>query len=670
MKRRGYILAGSLALAACSGNEGPNISGVDGSQILTLQIQPAADTIFIPDSVRATDRLQLTATAKGQGGRDLTISRYVWSTSDSTVAVVDGSGLVTPVSAGTAVISASASRIATATVVVAPITNRVLLAPEADTLFVDDPISAKDSLRFVAAAFDASGARIAGMRFTWSTSSGTSATVDSTGLVKAVSLGTTALTVRSVGSQTVGSITVLPVLKSVVITDPLSAQALAGDSITLVASARNYGDTLVARRFTWASLTPGVATVDSTGRVAFLTSGSASITATSAFRSDTVTFTVESRALASVTVGGDFACGVGQSGRAWCWGKGTLGQLGSAGDSTCFDDVPQSGRLACALAPKALSRPELVFAQIAAGDVSACGVSTQQQLYCWGDDTFGQIGNGSGGGGSSPRLATVGSERFTTITAGNAHACALNVSGQAYCWGQDSLGQLGYNRGVNSSTPVPVSGPAGAQPSTLRFTAISAGGSHTCAVETTGALWCWGSNLTGALGDTAVAVRSLSPVAVRSTATYTQVAAGRNHTCALTTAGEIHCWGLNISRQVGVAAPNTVLLPTLIGSGYVAVVVGYDHTCGLLSGGAAQCWGQNEYGQLGSGDPIPSGTSATPVPVSGGLTFSRIAAGRRSTCGIDTAGVTWCWGSNHLGALGNQLQAMENSIPQRLAPLR
>ncbi len=671
MKKLAMVLTGLVALVACSDTEGPNISGVDGKEILTLQIQPAADTIFVPDTIRATDRLQLRATAFDPNRRELVITRYVWTSSDSAVAVVDSFGLVRPVGIGSAVISASASRIATAAVVVARITNRVSLTPRNDTILTDDPIGPRDSVRFVAAAADAGGARITGIRLVWSTSIPTVATVDSTGLVRAVSLGSTAITVRSSGSQTVGSITVLPVVKSVVVGDPATTQVLAGDAVTLVARARDYSDAIVTRSFTWTSLAPGVASVDSAGRVVFLDPGSASIIATTAFRSDTVTFTVRSRALQSLDVGNDFACGVGTTGRAWCWGKGTVGQLGTAADSTCFDDNPATPqRMACAIAPKAISGAELVFAQVAAGDSTACGVTVQQQLYCWGDDTFGQIGNGNGGGGATPRLATVGSERFTSVTVGSAHACALNLNGNAYCWGQDSLGQLGNSRLVNSTTPIPVAGPGAVGSAALRFSSISAGGFHTCGITVGGALWCWGDNAVGAVGDSAVTGIADAPVQTLSNERFVQVSAGRRHTCALTEQGAVYCWGSNASRQLANPTVAFLRVPTPVRGGYTGVTVGTDHSCALLASGQLECWGSNSHGQLGRGDPRPSGVSAEPTVVTGARLFRSIAAGRRSTCGIDTTGATFCWGSNNLGTLGNQLQALVQSTPQRLAPLR
>ena len=119
-----------------------------------------------------------------------------------------------------------------------------------------------------------------------------------------------------------------------------------------------------------------------------------------------------------------------------------------------------------------MNRPDLSFTTISAGEAFGCGVGTDQMLYCWGSDEFGQIGNGQDGAGATPSLATVKTHRFTTVSAGGAHACALNLAGTAYCWGNDASGQLGDNRNIHSTTPIPV------VDTTLSFRTISASAAH------------------------------------------------------------------------------------------------------------------------------------------------------------------------------------------------
>ena len=758
MRRRlmwmGLCLVGTVS---CSQGElGPNISNVDGTAIVSVRIQPSVDTILIPDTVRASDRLQLRGVATGRTGGDITVDRFVWRSSDPTVARVDSFGLVTPVRTGSVEITASAYKVGTARVVVLPASNRIVVTPRADTIFIDEPVTATtDSARLRAQAYDGAGVAVTGVRYSWQSSAPATASVDSTGLARALSFGLTTLTVRGNGAQATVSLlvrprteriaiapgvdtifvddpivaakdtarpaplafdiagrpllsgvrfswqsaaptvatvdsagvvraralgtttltlraalseatatmNVLPVVRNVTLSSPL-AQVLDGDTLQLTARAFDYLSQPMARRFVWRSSSPGVATVDSMGRVIFVSPGTATFTATSAFRSSAVAVTALPRQLLMVDAGGDFACGITPLGRGYCWGRGDIGQLGSVADSTCFND--DGVRLPCTLEPKHMEGG-VEFGIIAAGDRAVCGVSAQRLLYCWGDDAFGQIGNGGAGGGPVPALATVGSERFTTVTAGGAHACALNLLGAAYCWGKDESGQLGDILDVNSTTPIPVVGPTGRPSDALRFTKISAGASHTCAVTVDGAAFCWGEGQFGALGNGQSTSRDF-PVAVAGTEPFREVSAGRDHSCAVAASGNLYCWGSNDSAQVGQpAAVRLKDVPTIVGSGYTAVSAGDYFTCALTTAKTVNCWGRNSLGELGRGEPNPRGTHGTPAGVVPVVPFVSVSVGRRHACALGTDGQTYCWGSNMLGALGNQLQAAVRTTPQKVA---
>ncbi len=674
---RKLALAGVMAsLLGCIEDNGPNISGVDGGQIASVNIQPLADTLFIPDTVRATDRLQLNAFATATTGVVVKNLRYVWTSSDTLIARVDSVGLVTPIRTGSVVITASAARVGTATVVILPAANRLVVTPAIDTIFVDDPIvSTRDTVRLSVAAFDPAGAPLTGVRFTWQSATPAAATVDSLGTVRAIGLGSSVLTVRAPSRLATATVAVLPVVRNVVVTDPLP-QSVDGDTVQLVARAFDYTNHVVTRKFAWRSLDPTAATIDTNGRVIFIAPGPVTLTATTAFVADSVTVTSLPRQLLSLDVGGDYTCGVATLGRAYCWGKGSVGQIGSAADSTCFDDNSATVRVGCAIAPKRVIAPAITFSVVAAGDSTACGISTTQQLYCWGDDTYGQIGNGSDGGGAQPRLATVASERFTSLTSGGGHACALNLAGFAYCWGKDSTGQLGDHGNVNSTTPIPVIGPD-AQPSgALRYTAISAGANHTCAIAVDRSAWCWGAGSRGILG-TGDAISSSIPKRVVGDLLFVAISAGTDHTCALATDAAIYCWGDNTFGQLGLGttalafSPNPV--PSLGLTGFTAISSGVRGSCALSGGGSVFCWGHNAYGQLGRGEPLPvpnpGSFSPIPSPIINPITkqFTSLSVGRRHACALASDNTTWCWGSNFLGSLGNQLQAAIRTTPVQVA---
>ncbi|HEX4934251.1 MAG TPA: hypothetical protein VFV33_13770, partial [Gemmatimonadaceae bacterium] len=281
-----------------------------------------------------------------------------------------------------------------------------------------------------------------------------------------------------------------------------------------------------------------------------------------------------------------------------------------------------------------------------------------------------EIGNGGKGSGGRPALATVMSERFTQVSAGANHACAVTVAGFAFCWGRDELGQLGDNRRINSTTPIPVVGPNGLQASALQFSDISAGDAHTCGITIQGAAYCWGNGAFGQLGNGQLGASDV-PVPVQGALVFTSVSAGANHSCAVTTGGALYCWGSNERGQLGVpSGPTVITTPVLVGQGYSAVSAGALFTCALTTTQAVHCFGSNRYGQLGRGEGNPSGQSAVPTNVVSGLSFRSITAGNRHVCALATDGDTYCWGSNVFGALGNELQAAVRAIPQKVAPPR
>jgi alpha-tubulin suppressor-like RCC1 family protein len=307
-----------------------------------------------------------------------------------------------------------------------------------------------------------------------------------------------------------------------------------------------------------------------------------------------------------------------------------------------------------------MNRPELSFTTISTGREFGCGIATDQNLYCWGSDASGQIGNGLDGAGATPSLATVKTHRFTTVSAGAEHACALNLTGTAYCWGNDSHGQLGDNLLVNSSTPIPVAD------TTLSFRTISAGGMHTCALTQTGAAYCWGEGSQGQLGN-GTGASSLVPSAVVGGLTFTSISAGAQHTCGIDTTANLYCWGDNDSAQLGTGlVSDFISVPTVVsgGGGYAAISAGTTHNC-AIAGGAVRCWGFSGSGEVGDGVETQHAVTA-PVNVAG-LTASLISVGSRHSCAITTAGVAMCWGSNRFGTLGNEYQAVVRATPQLVA---
>jgi alpha-tubulin suppressor-like RCC1 family protein len=260
-----------------------------------------------------------------------------------------------------------------------------------------------------------------------------------------------------------------------------------------------------------------------------------------------------------------------------------------------------------------------------------------------------------------------------TIVAGGAHSCALTVSGSAYCWGRGEVGQLGVFTRNDVCTIDGLLYPCIFIPAAVEgdhsFTQLAAGASHTCALKSDGAAFCWGRNNAGQLGDNSTnglpGDRQLSPVAVAGGLGFTRVSVGALHTCGLTANGTAYCWGANSGGQLGDGTTTNRPVPVAVSGGLTFTQIttgGYTRglTCGLTSGGAAYCWGENVSGQLGLGTADTDPHTA-PVPVSGGLTFASLAAGASHICGITTAGAAYCWGANVLGSLGDGTQTQRNA---------
>jgi alpha-tubulin suppressor-like RCC1 family protein len=216
--------------------------------------------------------------------------------------------------------------------------------------------------------------------------------------------------------------------------------------------------------------------------------------------------------------------------------------------------------------------------------------------------------------------------------------------------------------GANSNVPVLVTNSTGLS----GVTAIAAGGSHTCVVAGNGAMWCWGYNAFGQLGDNSITQRN-EPLPMGSLpSNAATVCAGNHHTCAITGAGDagtggaLQCWGSGASGQLGNGMTAMALTPgpvTNLGSGVLAVTCGLYHTCALTTGGGLQCWGDDGYGEVGNAGLAPDGGPASQlVPIgvtglgSGVLSFS---AGNDYTCAVTSAGVAQCWGYNGNGEIGN-----------------
>ncbi len=252
----------------------------------------------------------------------------------------------------------------------------------------------------------------------------------------------------------------------------------------------------------------------------------------------------------TLTAGTAHTCGVTTTGAAYCWGENEYGQLG---DGTRVDR----------LIPTAVVADTLTFASLAAGNGHTCGLTLDGDAYCWGDNQFGSRGDSTRTSPLNP-TAVAGGLTFASLVVGGDHTCGLTSAGASYCWGPNDRGQLGDSTTVDRLIPAAVSGG-------LTFASLAAGvgGSHTCGLEVSGVAYCWGDNTQGQLGDGTVANR-LSPTKVTATAdagelTFASLSAGGLHTCGVSTEGGVaYCWGSNVTGELGDDTRSARLTPVKV----------------------------------------------------------------------------------------------------------
>ena len=274
------------------------------------------------------------------------------------------------------------------------------------------------------------------------------------------------------------------------------------------------------------------------------------------------------------------------AGEAKCWGSNGHGELG---DGTTTDRHLPIAVFGLASGVRA----------VVAGEALTCALTNAGVVKCWGYNRYGELGDGT----TAERHRPVTVTRLPSVTAvavGYLHACALTTAGGVKCWGYNRFGQLGDGTTSDRQVPVDVAGLAHG------VVAITAGGGHSCALTSSGGVKCWGSNYLGELGDGTTS-RRLAPVDVTGLAQGVAAIAGGGeaHGCALTTKGRVKCWGYNGYGQLGDGTTVERHAPVAVSElaiGVSAIAAGgFGHTCALTRAGDVSCWGRNTSGQLGDG---------------------------------------------------------------------
>ena len=289
-------------------------------------------------------------------------------------------------------------------------------------------------------------------------------------------------------------------------------------------------------------------------------------------------------AITQVSVGSSHACALTSDGAAKCWGENQYGKLGDNSDVSKEKPTDVSG---LASNVKAIS----------AGSNHTCALTSSGAVKCWGGSGWGKIGDNSKVDRWVPTGVHGLASNVSAISAGYNHTCVLTSRGAVKCWGNNQYGRLGNNSNVDKWVPTAVYGLS----SNVR--AISSGNYHTCALTSNGAVKCWGDNSYGQLGNNSN-VNKLVPTAVHGLSSKVNaISAGNYHTCALTSDGAAMCWGRNLYGQLGDNTKGNKPVPTAVyglSSGVRAISAGSKHTCAVTSGGDVKCWGFNGYVQIGN----------------------------------------------------------------------
>jgi alpha-tubulin suppressor-like RCC1 family protein len=277
-----------------------------------------------------------------------------------------------------------------------------------------------------------------------------------------------------------------------------------------------------------------------------------------------------------------------------------------------------------------------------------CVITSERSVRCWGDNTSGQLGNNDYAPSPVPVDVQGLPGPVAAIATGNANTCALTMDGALWCWGTNLSGRLGNASIPESGSPVavPVDGLG------QDVVSFGVGEAHACAVVAGGAVRCWGFNGGGQIG-TGDTLDVSSPTAVAGLPAVRQIAPGLDHTCALTAAGAILCWGFNGFGSFGDGTTNDSFAPTPgpFAAGVQSLASGQFHTCAIRSGGTLWCWGLNLYGAVGSA--VPQQIEASAVRVGGfHQPVLAVATGSLSTCAL-TTGKDQCWGRNAFGEVGD-----------------
>ena len=591
--RLALLASAILTVAGCDDSTGP-------AKVASVQVIPAAWTFTsIGDTVR------FRAEAKDAGGGTIPGHTFRWRADPTGVVGIRQDGLATALRPGAVVISATADSVTgTANAGVVQAVSAVhASAPSRLTAITD-------TARLSFTAVDAHGYHVEDATFSFQSLNEPVATVSPAGTVRAVAPGVARIVVTSSEASDTVTVEVYQFVASMEVT-PDSVILEDGTTRQLTAVMKDWKGFLVTDRTPqWRSADTLVATVNSTGVVTAVGTrlGTTAVVATSGEASRSTPVYVFTP-FAAVSTGLTMTCALSSRGRTYCWGRAAAPDPVAIQGAPAFSSIGAGWELTCGLTPggeaycrglppsfvaPTLISSELRFTSLAVGYVYvygltssgavytwsraeptptlvpgglsfsaistqinyACGIVSGGAAYCWGINLTGGLGIGSLEPRSEP-TAVVGGHTFSQVVAGGGDTCGITVDGPTYCWGRNSFGGFGDGTTTQSTVPVPAAGG-------LALTSLALGDFHTCGLDAFGAAYCWGLNHRGPVGDGTFGEMRLTPVPVSGGLRFVAISAATQHTCGLTGAGSLYCWGRNEDRELGDGTATNRAVPTRV----------------------------------------------------------------------------------------------------------
>ncbi len=655
--------------AACKGSTTGLVPPPPPPPAVSISISPPTATI----NVGATSSFNVSVTG---GSPAATLASCTSSSSAVATVVQNGNMCVaTGVSAGPSSITATASsgQTAQAQLTVAALPDALgtlTVAPSPVTVVVGLGVSLTPNANPASTGVTVS--------YAYESNAPGIATVSETGVISGVAPGSASVTVTATGSgsafTTVTRTATVPITV-VAAPDALGALEISpqtvsvapGETAALTPDA-NPASPDVTVTFTYESAAPAIASVSEAGVITGVASGNTTITVTAEGAGTgfspvtrtvevpvTVTVTVPAGGWVEVTQGNAHTCGRRTNDAIYCWGQNFYGQLGDGTTTNRSAPVP------------IVTPPGVTFVQLAAGHDFTCARATTDALYCWGRNDGGPLGDGTTSHRPVPTLVT-GGHLFAQVAAGGSHACGRTTAGAIRCWGSNGSFQLGDGTSTTRTAPTPI---IGVPPGTV-FTQVSVAQGYSCGRADTGSIWCWGDNAYGNLGIgnadfPTVPTLVQTPVGV----TFETIEAGLSHSCSRSSASDFYCWGRNHLRQLGVdGGLQDRVAPTLVtalpaGMTFSVIKSGGWYSCALSAAGALYCWGYNLDGALGVGG-TGNRNDPTLVTVPPGTLFAGVSGGNNHTCGWTTAGDLYCWGNNQVGQIGDGTVSPNRTVPTKV----